>query len=226
MKRNGDNIVTIDGPSGVGKSTVAKRVAERLGFSCLDTGAMYRAVALKASEVAVDLRDSALLSKLLSETAVGFSPTGRVLLDGRDVSELIRTEEISSLSSRLAKLREVREFLIGIQREIGQEGNLVAEGRDMGTYVFPRAKYKFYLDATVAERAKRRFLQSGRGDSETSLSDVESELRRRDRRDTLRAENPLRPAPDAVIIDTTQMSAEQVISSIVLRVKDTSLLDG
>ncbi len=226
MKRNGDSIVTIDGPSGVGKSTVAKRVAERLGFSCLDTGAMYRAVALKASEVAVDLRDSALLSKLLSETAVGFSPTGRVLLDGRDVSELIRTEEISSLSSRLAKLREVREFLIGIQREIGQEGNLVAEGRDMGTYVFPRAKYKFYLDATVAERAKRRFLQSGRGDSETSLSDVESELRRRDRRDTLRAENPLRPAPDAVIIDTTQMSAEQVISSIVLRVKDTSLLDG
>ena len=226
MKRNGDSIVTIDGPSGVGKSTVAKRVAERLGFSCLDTGAMYRAVALKASEVAVDLRDSALLSKLLSETAVGFSPTGRVLLDGRDVSELIRTEEISSLSSRLAKLREVREFLIGIQRKIGQEGNLVAEGRDMGTYVFPRAKYKFYLDATVAERAKRRFLQSGRGDSETSLSDVESELRRRDRRDTLRAENPLRPAPDAVIIDTTQMSAEQVISSIVLRVKDTSLLDG
>ena len=226
MKRNGDNIVTIDGPSGVGKSTVAKRVAERLGFSCLDTGAMYRAVALKASEVAVDLRDSALLSKLLSETAVGFSPTGRVLLDRRDVSELIRMEEISSLSSRLAKLREVREFLIGIQREIGQGGNLVAEGRDMGTYVFPRAKYKFYLDATVAERAKRRFLQSGRGDSETSLSDVESELRRRDRRDTLRAENPLRPAPDAVIIDTTQMSAEQVISSIVLRVKDTSLLDG
>ncbi len=226
MKRNGDNIVTIDGPSGVGKSTVAKRVAERLGFSCLDTGAMYRAVALKASEVAVDLRDSALLSKLLSETAVGFSPTGRVLLDRRDVSELIRTEEISSLSSRLAKLREVREFLIGIQREIGQGGNLVAEGRDMGTYVFPRAKYKFYLDATVAERAKRRFLQSGRGDSETSLSDVESELRRRDRRDTLRAENPLRPAPDAVIIDTTQMSAEQVISSIVLRVKDTSLLNG
>lgn len=226
MKRNGDNIVTIDGPSGVGKSTVAKRVAERLGFSCLDTGAMYRAVALKASEVAVDLRDSALLSKLLSETAVGFSPTGRVLLDRRDVSELIRTEEISSLSSRLAKLREVREFLIGIQREIGQGGSLVAEGRDMGTYVFPRAKYKFYLDATVAERAKRRFLQSGRGDSETSLSDVESELRRRDRRDTLRAENPLRPAPDAVIIDTTQMSAEQVISSIVLRVKDTSLLDG
>ncbi len=226
MKRNGDNIVTIDGPSGVGKSTVAKRVAELLGFSCLDTGAMYRAVALKASEVAVDLRDSALLSKLFSETAVGFSPTGRALLDGRDVSELIRTEEISSLSSRLAELREVREFLIGIQREMGQEGNLVAEGRDMGTYVFPRAKYKFYLDATVAERAKRRFLQSGRGDGEASTSEVESELRRRDRRDTLRAENPLRPAPDAVIIDTTQMSAEQVISSIVLRVKDTFLLDG
>ena len=96
----------------------------------------------------------------------------------------------------------------------------------MGTYVFPRAKYKFYLDATVAERAKRRFLQSGRGDSEASIPDVESELRRRDRRDTLRAENPLHPAPDAAIIDTTQMSAEQVISSIVLRAKDISLVDG
>ena len=226
MRRNGDNIVTIDGPSGVGKSTVAKRVAERLGFSCLDTGAMYRAVALKTSEAAVDLCDPIALSKLLSKTAVGFSSTGHVLLDGRDVSELIRTEEISSLSSRLAELREVREFLIGTQREIGQRGNLVAEGRDMGTYVFPRAKYKFYLDATVAERAKRRFLQSGRGDSEASIPDVESELRRRDRRDTLRAENPLHPAPDAAIIDTTQMSAEQVISSIVLRAKDISLVDG
>ncbi len=226
MKRNGDNIVTIDGPSGVGKSTVAKRVAELLGFWCLDTGAMYRAVALKAIEAMVDLSDPGALSEVLSETTVGFSPTGHALLDGRDASELIRTEEISSLSSRIAELREVREFLIGIQRKIGESGNLVAEGRDMGTYVFPGAKYKFYIDATVAERAKRRFLQSGRGDSETSLSDVESELRRRDRRDTLRAENPLHPAPAAVIIDTTRMSAEQVVSSIVLRAKDISILDG
>lgn len=222
MKRSGDNIVTIDGPSGVGKSTVARRVAEQLGFSCLETGAMYRAVALKVSEAGVDLSDTVLLSGLLSGTAVGFSPAGGILLDGRDVSELIRTEEISSLSSRLAELGEVREFLIGIQREIGESGNIVAEGRDMGTYVFPRAKHKFYLDATVAERAKRRFLQGGSG----SLSDVESELRRRDSRDTLRSENPLHPASDAVIIDTTDMRAEQVVSEIVLRTKDISLRDG
>ena len=221
MKRDGGNIVTIDGPSGVGKSTVAGRVAELLGFSCLDTGAMYRAVALKVSEAAADPLDSASLSRLLSGTAVEFSPAGRVFLDGRDVSKLIRTEKISSLSSRLAELAEVREFLIGIQRKIGEGGNMVAEGRDMGTYVFPGAKYKFYLDASVAERAKRRFLQSGRGD--VSLPDVESELRSRDRRDTLRAENPLRPAPDAVVIDTTRMSAEDVIAAIFLRAKDISL---
>ncbi len=220
MKRDGDNIVTIDGPSGVGKSTVARRIADLLGFSCLDTGAMYRAVALKVSEAEVDPRDSASLSRLLSGTTVEFSPEGHVFLDGRNVSKLIRTEEISSLSSELAELAEVREFLIGIQRKIGEGGNIVAEGRDMGTYVFPAAKYKFYLDATVAERAERRFLQSNRGD--ISLSDVEDELRRRDRRDTLRAENPLRPAQNAVVIDTTRMSAEDVIAAIFLRTKDIS----
>lgn len=220
MKRDGDNIVTIDGPSGVGKSTVARRIADLLGFSCLDTGAMYRAVALKVGEAEVDPRDSASLSRLLSGTAVEFSPEGHVFLDGRDVSKLIRTEKMSSLSSELAELGEVREFLIGIQRRIGEGGNIVAEGRDMGTYVFPGAKYKFYLDATVAERAKRRFLQNKGED--IPLSDVEDELRRRDRRDTLRAENPLRPAPDALVIDTTRMSAEDVIAAIFLRTKDIS----
>ncbi len=224
MKPNGDNIVTIDGPSGVGKSTVARRVAELLGFWCLDTGAMYRAVALKVDEAAADASDPASLSRLLSETTVGFDPAGHVLLDGRDVSKLIRTERISSLSSRLAELAEVRKFLVGIQRKIGKGGNIVAEGRDMGTYVFPRAKCKFYLDASVSERAKRRFLQIGRGD--VPLSEVENELRRRDCRDTLRAENPLRPAPDAVVIDTTRMNAEEVISAIALRAKDISLLSS
>ena len=221
MKPDGDNIVTIDGPSGVGKSTVARRVADLLGFSCLDTGAMYRAVALKAVEAGVDPSDSASLGRLLSATAVEFSPEGRVFLDGREVSELIRTEKMSSLSSELAELAEVREFLVGIQRRIGERGNIVAEGRDMGTYVFPGAKHKFYLDAAVAERAKRRFLQNRRGD--VPLPDVEAELRRRDRRDTLRAENPLRPAPDAVVMDTTRMSAEDVIAAIFLRAKDISL---
>ena len=222
MKRSGDSIVTIDGPSGVGKSTVARRVAELLGFPCLETGAMYRAVALKVREAGVNPSDTASLSGLLSETTVGFDATGHILLDGRAVSELIRTEQISSLSSELAELGEVREFLIGTQRKIGEGGNIVAEGRDMGTYVFPRAKHKFYLDATVAERAKRRFLQGESG----SLPDVENELRRRDRRDTLRSENPLHPASDAVIIDTTDMKAEQVVSEIVLRAKDISLRDG
>jgi len=221
MKQNGDNIVTIDGPSGVGKSTVARRVAEGLGFSCLETGAMYRAVALKAIEAEVDC-DSALLSELLLETTVDFSPEGKVLLDGRDVSVVVRTERVSSFSSRLAELAEVREFLVKVQRRIGERGNIVAEGRDMGTNVFPRAKYKFYLDAAVTERARRRFFQNG--PEHGSVLDVENELSRRDRRDTLRSENPLRPAPDAVIIDTTRMNIEEVVSAIMLRVKDISLL--
>ncbi len=224
MKRDGESIITIDGPSGVGKSTVARRVAELLGFSCLDTGAMYRALALKANLAAVSPRDPEAVSQALSETTVGFDSEGRVFLDDRDVSELIRTESISSLASELAALGEVREFLLGIQRSIGEVGSIVAEGRDMGTYVFPRARYKFYLDATVEERARRRLLQSGRG--EASLSDVRSELLLRDSRDTLRTHSPLRPASDAVIIDTTSMSAEEVVSSIVLHVKNISSWGG
>ncbi len=151
-----------------------------------------------------------------------FSPEGKVLLDGRDVSVLVRTERVSSFSSRLAELSEVREFLVKVQKRIGEGGNIVAEGRDMGTNVFPRAKYKFYLDAAVTERARRRFFQND--PEHGSVLDVENELSRRDRRDTLRSENPLRPAPDAVIIDTTRMNIEEVVSAIMLRVKDISLL--
>ena len=224
MKRGGDRIVTIDGPSGVGKSTVARQVAELLGFSCLDTGAMYRAVALKADTEDVSPHNPEGISQMLLETTVWFDRAGHVFLDREDVSELIRTEAISSLASELAQLGEVRDFLLGIQRRIGEQGGIVAEGRDMGTYVFPRAMYKFYLDATVEQRAKRRLLQSGRGGD--SLSDVRSELLQRDSRDTLRTHSPLRPAPDALIIDTTEMSAEDVVSSIVLRAKNISALGG
>ncbi len=221
MKRSGDNIVTIDGPSGVGKSTVARRVAELLGFSCLDTGAMYRAVALRASEAKLSSRDPVSLLRLLSRTEVGFSSKGQVFVDGRDVSKLIRTEEISSLSSELAELAEVREFLIGIQQKIGEGGNIVAEGRDMGTHVFPGAKYKFYLDASAAERARRRFSQNTPGG--VSLGEVKQELRARDDRDMLRTENPLRPASDAVVMDTTRMDVEAVIAAIFDRTKDISV---
>ena len=210
-----DTIITIDGPAGAGKSTVSRLVADALGFSCLDTGAMYRAVALKASRAKTDFRDPEALGALLRETAVGFSRDGRVLLDSRDVSDAIRTAEVSSLSSELAALGEVREFLVAAQRKIGESGRLVAEGRDMGTHVFPGAAHKFYLDAPPGERARRRFAQdspAGRDFGET-----ETEIRERDRRDVLRKRNPLRPAPDAVVIDTARLDARGVAREILRR---------
>ncbi len=221
-----DRIVTIDGPSGVGKSTVAARVAKLLGFSYLDTGAMYRAVALKASEKGIDPNDREALLDMISETAVEFGGEGRILLDSRDVSSLIRMERISSLSSKLAEIGEVREFLVDVQRKIGRRGNMVAEGRDMGTYVFPWARHKFYLDASLPERARRRFLQSRAKGLAEDVKQVERALRLRDSRDTLRSRNPLHPAPDAVIIDTTRLDADQVVSQIASIAKDISACEA
>lgn len=217
-----DTIVTIDGPAGVGKSSVCRLVAAALGFSRLDTGAMYRAVALKVMEARVDYRDPEALSALLAATAVEFTEDGGILLDSKDVSSRIRTAAVASFSSELAAVGEVRKYLVEIQRKIGRKGNIVAEGRDMGTYVFPRARYKFYLDASPEERAKRRFLQGGGSD----VMETEREIRERDRRDSSRTKNPLRPAPDAVIIDTTRMSEEEVVEEIVARTDGVSARSG
>lgn len=211
-----DTIITIDGPAGAGKSTVSRLVADALGFSCLDTGAMYRALALKASRAKTDFRDPEALGALLRETAVGFSRDGRVLLDSRDVSDAIRTAEVSSLSSELAALGEVREFLVSVQRKIGESGRLVAEGRDMGTHVFPGAAHKFYLDAPPGERARRRSVQED-GPAGRGVGETETEIRERDRRDVLRKRNPLRPAPDAVVIDTARLDARGVAREILRR---------
>lgn len=219
-----DTIVTIDGPAGAGKSTVSRLVADALGFSCLDTGAMYRALALKAGREGTDFRDPEALGALLRETAVGFSRDGRVLLDSRDVSGAIRTAEVSALSSELAALGRVREFLVAVQREIGESGRLVAEGRDTGTHVFPGAAHKFYLDAPPGERARRRSGQDGPAGRD--VGETEAEIRERDRRDVLRKRNPLRPAPDAVVIDTSRLDAPGVAREILRRAASLRPRDG
>lgn len=219
-----DTIVTIDGPAGAGKSTVSRLVADALGFSCLDTGAMYRALALKAGRAGTDFRDPEALGALLRETAVGFSGNGRVLLDSRDVSDAIRTAEVSALSSELAALGQVREFLVAVQRKIGESGRLVAEGRDMGTHVFPGAAHKFYLDAPPGERARRRSAQDGPAGRD--VGKTEAEIRERDRRDVLRKRNPLRPAPDAVVIDTARLDARGVAREILRRAASLRPRDG
>ena len=209
------SVITIDGPSGVGKGTVAKIVAEKLKFSYLDTGAMYRAFALKVLKSKTNPENNNELESLLESTKIDFLDN-KIFLDSKDISDQIRTEEISLLASKIATKKIVRKFLVKLQRLIGSRGNIVAEGRDMGTYVFPDAKNKFYLDAKVEERAKRRYIQLG--EKNIDFNKVKIDLEKRDIQDKNREESPLHPASNAVIIDTTNLSISEVVGKILLYV--------
>ncbi len=215
-------IITIDGPSGAGKSTVAQSVAERLGLLYIDTGAMYRAVALLVTRSGIHADDDGELERLLRTSSImidgNSDNNARVLLNSEDVSDKIRTPEISRLSSYLATKRIVRNKLKEIQVEIGANGNIVAEGRDMGTCVFPHADFKFYLDASIDERARRRWLQFSGIGSQLALHEIKREIEHRDEQDRERSESPLHPARNAVIIDTTKLSADEVIEMILSEV--------
>lgn len=214
MKR----IITIDGPSGAGKSSVAKEIARRLGFEYLDTGALYRAVALYLRKKGFDenIPDQEL-KKQLKDTKIVFE-AGRVYLNGVDVSDQIRTPEIGHYSSVFSARPVVREFLLGLQREFPRRYDTVAEGRDMGTVVFPEADCKFFLDATVQERAKRRYLQLKAMGKEITEEDALRDVEERDRRDSSRSVAPLRKADDAIYIDTTRMNLEETINLILKKV--------
>lgn len=214
-------IVAIDGPSGAGKSTVAKAVARKLGFSCLDTGAMYRAVAWRALQDGVGLDDAAGLGAVARTHAIEFvhepgEPTPKgVRIGGVDVTRAIRTAEIDRAVSAVSAVPEVREALVDQQRRIGGAGNYVVEGRDIGTVVFPGAETKVFLTASDEERARRRVLQNGdRGIGSTDFDEVLADLRQRDERDSSRATSPLRSADDAVQLDSTGRSIEDVIDQI------------
>ena len=212
-------IVTIDGPSGSGKGTVAKAVAKRLGLSYLDTGAMYRVVALSAHRKGIPFDNDEKLSELLSQTRIKFIEEGhsnqRVFLNGEDVTDEIRTPLISRLSSDIATKGVVRLFLKRMQRAIGGGRDIVAEGRDMGTYVFPDADFKFYIDATLDERARRRWLQLKESQIGADLEEVRRDIEIRDKQDKERGESPLHPASDAVIIDTTDLKVHEVVEKII-----------
>lgn len=213
-------VITIDGPSAAGKGTAARELAKRLGFSYLDTGAMYRAVALSVMRRGIDEEDDAALERVLASMDIGFVTESdlsqRVLLDGEDVTDEIRTAEVTQVASRVATKGIVRERLKRIQRGLGSRGFLVAEGRDMGTKVFPDADYKFYLDADIDERAGRRWGEiRARGAGEIGLEEVKSQMESRDAQDMSRKESPLHPAEDAVIIDTTNLSIERVVEELV-----------
>lgn len=210
-------VIAIDGPAGVGKSTVASRLARKLGYTNIESGAMYRALALKAVEGDISFDDEPALMELARKSRIELSPTpdgNRVLLDGRDVSLRVRERDVTEAASRVSVHPAVRAWMVGLQRRMGEPGGIVMEGRDIGTAVFPDAHLKFFLDAAPEVRAERRYRQRPAAFPEQKPQSVIEELHERDRRDRTRAVSPLVPAPDAVVIDTTSLSLDEVMERV------------
>jgi cytidylate kinase len=210
-------LIAIDGPAGAGKTTVSKMLAEQLQYRYLDTGALYRAVAYALHQQGVSVDDEQGLADVCAHLDIRFAGD-RLLLNGTDVSGRIRTPEITMLASAASARPLVRQTLFGIQRELGKTGGLVAEGRDMGTVVFPEADLKFFLDASIRQRALRRFNQYGADQGQQTLAHIEQEIRQRDENDSTRDIAPLRPAADAIRIDSTRFSAQQVVDLMLTHV--------
>lgn len=211
-------IIAIDGPAGAGKSTVAKRLARRLNFLYIDTGAMYRALTLKAIENNADSGDEKALARLAAQTSIDLIDNSdgslKVLLDGRDVSTEIRHPRITKVVSEVARIKEVRKVMVELQRKLGSAKNSVLEGRDIGTVVFPQADKKFYLDARFEERTQRRYKELQGSAQQVTPDDVASDLANRDNIDSTRECSPLKKAEDAIYIDTTEMAIEEVVDKL------------
>ena len=207
-------IIAIDGPSGVGKSTLSQRLAETLGYVNLDTGAMYRAVALAASRRGISATEPAALATLCRDISLRFARQNgreRVLLDGEDVSAAIRSPAVTRLTPLFAARPEVRRAMVALQRELGREGGVVLEGRDIGTVVFPAADVKFFLKAEAAERGRRRYLELQEKGVEADLAQTIVDVEARDAADSSRSDSPLVQAADAIVIDTTDLSIDAVL---------------
>jgi cytidylate kinase len=224
MSRRMDNmVIAIDGPSGAGKSTVARVLADRLGYMYVDTGAMYRAVALKAKQAALKTEDEGSLRALCQSLDIQFCPgrTGmRVVCDGEDVTEAIRRPEMSLLASDISKVPVVREAMVGLQRKLAGKGRAVFEGRDIGTVVFPDAPLKFFIDADPQTRGRRRYEELKMRGEAVGLDETIRESGRRDLSDRTRALAPLKKAADAVYIDTTHLTIEQVVDQMMRIYRD------
>jgi cytidylate kinase len=214
------NIITIDGPSGAGKSTISKLLAAKLHYTYLDTGAMYRVVGLQVERAGLDLEAEGAredLVQLLAGLDMTLAPgeegkDTRAFLNGEDVSDAIRTPEMAMVASRVSAQAEVRKKLTEMQRTIGKNGAIVAEGRDMGTIVFPNAMHKFFLDASPEERAQRRQKQLAENGQKVEFQEILAQIQKRDRADSGRSLAPLQPAEDAIIIDSSEMSIDEVVS--------------
>jgi cytidylate kinase len=209
--------VAVDGPSGAGKSTAARELAARLGFEYIDTGAMYRAVAYKILTRAIDPENDEKLAQMLSETSVDFA-AGKIWLDGGDVSDRIRTDAVAKMASACSARFAVREKLVALQRAMGARKSVVMDGRDIGSNVFPNARYKFFLTATPEERARRRCRELRAKGEDVTQAGVLADIRRRDENDAGRALNPLTRTADAVEIDATGLSAAAVVETMLARI--------
>ena len=213
-------IIAIDGPAGAGKSTIARRIADRLGFVYINTGAMYRAIALWALRNGTALDDMHRLERLSLEAKIEFGPAdGTVRLNGEDVTEFLYTPEVTAAASRVSVVPGVRRALLPLQRSIAQKASVVMEGRDIGTVIFPEAQVKIFLDANPQERARRRAEEIRDAEAGVAVAAVAAEIRERDARDRTRPESPLVQAPDAVLLDTTALSVDQVEERILKLVR-------
>jgi CMP/dCMP kinase len=217
---DGDMVIAIDGPAGAGKSTVAQKLAQVMQLRYLDTGAMYRALTLKALRAHIDLDDeeeltgAAMDMELQTEYASGEKPPYRMIMDGEDITEAIRSREVSTHVSQVSSQPGVRREMVRKQRELAGGGDIIVEGRDVGTVVFPSTPYKFFITASVKERARRRFKEMKKDGYNVSQKTIQQEMVKRDHQDSTREVNPLRCAPDAQMIDTTGKSVSQVVERL------------
>jgi CMP/dCMP kinase len=230
-----NTIVAIDGPAGAGKSTLARHLARHFGLLNLETGAMYRAFALKALRAGLPLDESSALERLTAETTIRLEPgelENRVLLDGEDVTGFLRNPSVTDAASRVSVFPAIRAWMVGLQQKLGAQGGIVMEGRDIGTVVFPHARVKIFLDAAPEVRGQRRFEQLGQSGrdsappadaaapggnpSSPAREEILRELHARDERDRNRADSPLRPAPDAVLLDSTAMTLEEAVRAAIV----------
>lgn len=210
-------VVAIDGPAGAGKSTVSRGLARALGFGYVDTGAMYRVIGVLAHEHAIDMADAAALAALCSDTTMTFEDPGdavRTCANGRDLSAAIRAADAGQWASKVSAVPSVRERLVAMQRAMGAAGSVVMEGRDIGTVVFPAAPVKVFLTASAEERARRRCVELASRGIQADVATVAREIAERDHRDQNRAHSPLRPASDAIVVDTTTRPIVDIVSEL------------
>ena len=208
--------IAIDGPAGAGKTTIAREVARRLGLKYVDTGAMYRAVAWKSLDAGIPLSDEEAIVEMAGKMTIDFRPgDGRIFVDGLDVSEAIRTPEVTRLSSPVSAISGVRRHLVAQQQRLAGGGGVVMEGRDIGSVVLPNAEFKVFLTASVDERARRRFLEMKAKGMDVDIEALKKDIQERDVRDSTRSDSPLTRVPDAVVIDSDKLTIEEVIEEVI-----------